>query len=139
MPSVMTFGADSRWLSPQKGRVGLDRLLAGVYDLQPAEVAPDYALAAEALLGRLRKRAFVVLLTNLRDEDDQALAAAVRLLSRKHLVLCASLRESVLDDALETPISSFGEALRLAATHDYLTQRTESSRRLACAVACCWT
>lgn len=127
---LMTFGAESRWLSPQKGRVGLDRLLAGVYDLQPAEVAPDYALAAEALLGRLRKRAFVVLLTNLRDEDDQALAAAVRLLSRKHLVLCASLRESALDDALETPVASFGEALRLAATHDYLTQRTESSRRL---------
>ncbi|SFN47643.1 Uncharacterized conserved protein, DUF58 family, contains vWF domain [Formivibrio citricus] len=127
---LMTFGAETRWLPPQKGRVGLDRLLAGVYDLQPSEVAPDYALAAEALLGRLRKRAFVVLLTNLRDEDDQALAAAVRLLSRKHLVLCASLRESALDAVLETPVTQFNEALRLAATHDYLTQRSESSRRL---------
>lgn len=127
---LMTFGADTRWLPPQKGRVGLDRLLAGVYDLQPAEIAPDYALAAGALLGRLRKRAFVVLLTNLRDEDDQALAAAVRLLSRKHLVLCASLRESALDETLDTPITHFNDALRLAATHDYLAQRSESSRRL---------
>lgn len=127
---VMTFGAQTRWLPPQKGRVGLDRLLSSVYDLQPAEIAPDYTLAAESLLGRLRKRAFVVLLTNLRDEDDQALSAAIRLLSRKHLVLCASLRESVLDITLDIPVTHFNQALRLAATHDYLAQRSESSRRL---------
>lgn len=127
---LMTFGAENRWLSPQKGRMGLDRMLAGVYDLQPAEVAPDYALAAEALLGRLRKRAFVVLLTNLRDEDDQALSAAVLLLSRKHLVLCASLRESSLDQTLEAPVVQFQQALRLAATFDYLSLRKESGLHL---------
>ncbi len=72
----------------------------------------------------------VDLLTNLRDEDDQALSAAIRLLSRKHLVLCASLRESVLDTTLDIPVTHFNQALRLAATHDYLAQRSESSRRL---------
>ncbi|WP_028445373.1 DUF58 domain-containing protein [Chitinimonas koreensis] len=127
---VMSFGGEPRWLPPQKGRVGLDRLLTGVYDLQAVEAAPDYLLAAEALLNRLRKRAFVVLITNLRDEDDMAMRQAQRLLSGKHLVLCASLRESALDEAQAAQVNDFGGALRLAATEHYLAERQEAIRRL---------
>ena len=127
---LMTFGGSSRWLAPAKGRGGLDRLLAGVYDLQPAEVAPDYAQAASALLGRLGKRAFVVLITNLRDEDDQELRSACELLSAKHLVMCASLRESILDTTLRASVERFPDALRLAAANVYLQQRRDAIRRL---------
>ena len=43
----------------------------------------------------------VVLVTNLRDEDDQELLTAVKRISRQHRVLVASLREEVLEcDAL---------------------------------------
>lgn len=127
---LMSFGGSVRWLAPHKGRVGLDRLLGGVYDLQPAEVAPDYTLAASALLQRLGKRAFVVLITNVRDEDDRDLRAAIELLSSRHLVMCASLRESVLDHASAAPVAGFADALRVGATFDYLAQRREAIRRL---------
>jgi uncharacterized protein (DUF58 family) len=127
---LMTFGGAHRWLAPAKGRGGLDRLLAGVYDLQPAEVAPDFALAAGALLGRLHKRAFVVLITNLRDEDDAELRGACELLSAKHLVMCASLRESILDTTLRADVARFPDALRLAATSVYLRQRHDAIKRL---------
>jgi uncharacterized protein (DUF58 family) len=127
---VMTFGKESRWLMPHKGQSGLDRLLSGVYDLQAAEVAPDYLLAAQSLLGRLRKRAFVVLVTNLRDEDDVALRDACKLLSTRHLVLCASLREAALDETVTQPVQQFADALRLAGTEHYLAQRREAIRRL---------
>lgn len=127
---LMTFGGATRWLAPAKGRVGLDRLLAGVYDLQPSEVAPDYTLAATALLQRLGKRAFVVLITNVRDEDDLALRSACELISTRHLVLCASLREKVLDNASGAPVASFTDALRVSATAHYLQQRREAIRRL---------
>jgi uncharacterized protein (DUF58 family) len=127
---LMTFGGDSRWLAPYKGRVGLDRMLAGVYDLQASEVAPDYTLAASALLNKLNKRAFVVLITNLRDEDDQAMRTACELLSTKHLVLCASLREKSLDTALSTPVRQFPDALRYAASTHYLQQREQAIKRL---------
>ena len=127
---LMTFGAEQRWLSPQKGRVGFDRLIAGSYDLQPEEVAPDYTLAASQLLGKLSKRAFVVLVTNLRDEDDEAIRTACEMLSRKHLVMCASLRESALDDAIQQPIRQFPDALRFAATSQYLQQRREAIRQI---------
>jgi len=127
---LMSFGSENRWLGPLKGRVGLDRLLAGVYDLQPTEVAPDYAQAAAALLGRLQKRAFIVLITNLRDEDDQALRSACELLSTRHLVLCASLREKALDAAIAAPVQQFNDALRVSATAHYLQQRDDAIRRL---------
>lgn len=127
---LMSFGTESRWLGPLKGRVGLDRLLAGVYDLQPSEVAPDYAQAAASLLGRLHKRAFIVLITNLRDEDDQALRSACELLSTLHLVLCASLREKALDAAIVAPVQQFSDALRVSATAHYLQQRDDAIKRL---------
>ncbi|TWI60919.1 uncharacterized protein (DUF58 family) [Pseudoduganella lurida] len=131
---ALTFGSASaagvRWLAPAKGRAGLDRLLAGLYDVQPDEVAPDYLRAASDLVQRLPRRAFVVLITNVRDEDDLALRAACDLLAEKHLVLCASLRESAVDDAARQPVAGFPSALRLAAAEHYLQQREAAIRRL---------
>jgi uncharacterized protein (DUF58 family) len=127
---LMTFGGETRWLAPLKGRTGLDRLLAGVYDLQPTEMAPDFTQAASALLNRLGKRAFVVIITNLRDEDDAALRAACELLSTKHLVMCASLREKVLDQARNNVVDSFAGALRYSASVHYLQQRRAAIKRL---------
>ena len=128
---LMTFGGEeTRWLAPQKGRTGLDRLLAGVYDLQPTEVAPDFLQAATELLTRLSKRAFVVIITNLRDEDDAALRTACELMSTRHLVLCASLREKVLDQTRSAEVRTFADALRYSATEYYLQQRRAAIGRL---------
>lgn len=132
---LMSFGGYQRWLTPQKGRVGLDRILTGVYDLQATELAPDYTLAASALLSKLQKRAFVVLITNLRDEDDSAIRKACAMLSSKHLVLCASMREKVLDDALASEVRQFGDALRYSGTAHYLHERQEAIKRLGLSAA----
>jgi len=127
---LMSFGGEMRWISPYKGRIGLDRLLSGVYDLQPAEVAPDYTQAATMLLSRLKKRAFIVLITNLRDEDDKAMREACELLATRHLVLCASMREKALDAAVSAPVVAFADALRASATAHYLEQRDFAIKRL---------
>ncbi|MES2320222.1 MAG: DUF58 domain-containing protein [Pseudomonadota bacterium] len=127
---LMTFGGETRWLAPHKGRTGLDRLLAGVYDLQPTDVAPDFTQAAAALLNRLGKRAFVVIITNLRDEDDTALRSACELISTRHLVMCASLREKIMDRASSGAVASFSDALRYSATVHYLQQRRAAIKRL---------
>lgn len=127
---LMSFGGEMRWISPYKGRIGLDRLLSGVYDLQPAEVAPDYTQAATMLLSRLKKRAFIVLITNLRDEDDKAMREACELLATRHLVLCASMREKALDVALSAPVVGFADALRATATAHYMEQRDLAIKRL---------
>jgi uncharacterized protein (DUF58 family) len=69
-------------------------------------------------------------LSNLRDEDDDTLVPALQVLRKRHLVLFASLRERVLNEALSAPVSDFDGALAHAAAADYLRGRFASFRRL---------
>ena len=93
-------------------------------------MAPDYYLAAVALSARLKRRAFVIVLSNLRDEDDDVLAPALRLLRERHLVLFASLREPSIDEALMKPVRNLDTALMHAATQDYMQERSNTMKRI---------
>lgn len=127
---LLSFGADARWIPPRKGRTGIDRLVAGVYDLQPTDAAPDYVEAAQDLMGRLHRRAFIILATNLRDEDDDNLLTALSLLRKRHLVMCANLQETALSEALRAPVRDFPSALRLCGTEEYLQHRRDALAKL---------
>jgi len=114
---------NTRWLPPQRGSSAMDRLLDAGYDLQALPVATDYLTAASALQARQRRRAFVVLMTNVRDEDDEELRAAVAMLSQQHLVLVVSLREQALEDAIPCADGRMESAIRSAAAMHYLARR----------------
>jgi uncharacterized protein (DUF58 family) len=101
----------------------VQRLLNATYDLQPSLQTPDYLVACQSLAERLTRRSLIVLLTNLRDEDETTLSPALDQLGRRHLVLLANLRETVLDTLLERPVESFDDALRHAAAVDYQRER----------------
>ena len=127
---LLAFGTRPRWIPPKKGRLGIDRLIAGVYDLQPTDAAPDYLQAAQDLLGKLHRRAFVILATNLRDEDDDNLLSALSLLRKRHLVMCANLQETALSQAIQAKVRDFPSALRLCGTEEYLQHRRDALDRL---------
>lgn len=120
---LLATGGESRWVAPQRGTGAVDVLLRASYDLQPRAVSTDYLAAATELSLRQRRRALVMLVTNLRDEDAEDLVAAVRMLQRRHMVVVASLREEALDDALEAEVRDLRGALRAGATARYLQQR----------------
>ena len=123
---VSTFGGEDRWQAPAKGQLTLNRLLNLLYDLQPQTQVPDFRRAALQLLTRQTKRALVIIITNLRDEDSEDLQAAASLLKRRHLVLVASLREAAVDQVLESQVADFDDAVRIAAAHDYLRHREQT-------------
>jgi uncharacterized protein (DUF58 family) len=127
---LMTMSGVSRWMAPRKSRATVNGILNRVYDLQPTGASTDYHVAALELMQRLRKRALVVILSNLRDEDDDTVAPALRLLQSRHLVLFASLREAILSRALVSRVDTFDRALTHAATADYLRSRELMFRRL---------
>ena len=116
-------GGDSRWVAPQRGMAAIDTLLRASYDLQPRAVATDYLAAATELSLRQRRRALVMLVTNVRDEDIDDLLAAVRLLQKRHLVCVASLRETSLDDALDDEVHDLQGAIHAGAVARYMEQR----------------
>ena len=123
-------GGEPRWVAPQRGMAAIDTLLRASYDLQPVPVATDYLAAATELTLRQRRRALVMLVTNLRDEDVEDVLASVRLLQRRHLVVVASLRERDLDEALDQSVDDLRSAVRAAAAARYIAQRASAHETL---------
>jgi uncharacterized protein (DUF58 family) len=128
---VLTFAHPRpRYFAPRKSVSTVNLILNGLYDLEPTSATPDYLSAGEQLLARLSKRSLVVLLTNLRDEDDAILLPALNLLQRRHLTLLANLRETSLDGIVREPVKTFDEALTFGAAAEYLRARSTTMLRL---------
>ncbi|WP_064119058.1 DUF58 domain-containing protein [Pseudomonas fluorescens] len=129
---LSTFACDRpRHLAPVKGSGQLNVLLNSVYDLDSTQRPADYQAAANQLLLRHKRRALVILVTNLRDEDDDELLNAVKRLSTQHRVMVASLREEMLDTLRDTPVQTLSEAMTYCGTVGYLNERAELHERLS--------
>ncbi len=114
---LMTFGAETdRFLAPKKSPETVSRLLNALYPLEPTLKTPDYYQAALDLGKRLNKRALIIVLSNVRDEDEDGLGAAMAQLKRRHLVMFANLKEAALDNALHPPQK---RDTTLASKHEY--------------------
>ena len=129
---LSTFASEQpRYLAPVKGANQLNLLLNMVYNLEITQRPADYLSATTQLLARQKRRALVVLVTNLRDEDDEELLTAVKRMSKQHRVLVASLREEVLDGLRHAPVQTLPEALAYCGTVDYLNDRAKLHERLS--------
>jgi uncharacterized protein (DUF58 family) len=120
---VQSFGGTKRWLPPVKGSHAMPLLLNHLYDYETTAQPSDFAEAAERLMVRQRRRALVVVLTNLRGEDGKEIVPALRMMRERHLVLLASLREQVIEEARIRPVADFEAALRFTAAERYGDER----------------
>jgi uncharacterized protein (DUF58 family) len=131
---AMTFGTPlgaERWIAPRKGAITLNALMGELFDVQPTPTHSDYLAAAQAFMRRQRKRALVILITNFRDEDSNELGQALTLLRSRHLVMTASLREGVVRELAEQPLTSSDSALDAASAHLYEQARRNAFNRFA--------
>lgn len=131
---ALSFGTalgDQRWFAPRKGVHAFNALMGVFFDVQPSPTHSDYVAAAQDALRRQARRALVVVITNFRDEDSSELAQALRLLRSRHLVLLASLRERIVGDLMEQPVTSAQAALEVGSAHLYAQARRDAFNRLA--------
>jgi len=131
---AMTFGTPpgtARAFAPRRGLPALNALIGEVFSVQPTPTHSDYVTAAHTLLGRHRKRALVVLITNFRDEDSPELKQAITLLRSRHLVLVASLREKIVGELIAQPLTDGETAVDVASAHMYEQSRRDAFNRLA--------
>jgi len=126
----LTFGGISRWQPPSKSGSVIQKLLGSTYDIEATTEAADYLEAARQLMPLQRRRALIVIITNTRDEDSDDLVAAIRLLSQRHLVVLADLREDILDRAQHQTVHDFRSALRFHGVQDYLEKRSRNHEQL---------
>lgn len=133
----LSFAGKQKWAPPQKGAHIVNHLLSQAYDLRSTTEAADYINAARKLLSLQRKRSLIVIVTNTRDEDQDDLQQAIRLLSRKHLVVLADLQEPGLRTSLDKDVNDLNSALQYHATYDYLLRRKQGHEALGHAGAIC--
>ena len=134
---MMTMAGVERYSEPRKSVGAVHTILNQVYDIEPTLAVPDYHLAARDVMSQVRRRSLVIVLTNLRDEDDETLLPALKLLRTRHLVVLASLREAIISRALSARVDSFDRAVTHAAAADYLATRERAFRRIVAAGAVC--
>lgn len=115
--SLQSFGSESRWLSHIKGAQNVSKVLNHFYDLYPQKIASDYLAAAQELLVKQPKRALILMVSCLRDEDFDDLLQAVKLLKAKHLVAVISIDEPIYQQIAEHPVEDFTQALTFASAH----------------------
>ena len=131
---AMTFGTPEgagSTFAPRKGLHALDALMAELYDVQATPTHSDYVMAAQTLLRRFAKRALVIVITNFRDEDCSELGQALKLLRSRHLVLLASLRETVVRELIAQPLLSAEASVEVASAHLYEQGRRDAFNRIA--------
>ena len=126
----LTFGGVQRWVPPQPGRSASSAILHALFDIFPSLEPPDYIHAAYEVLRRTSRRTLVVLITNLRDEDNEELIPAARIIARHHLLLVTSLREGLLHEIEQSPITTFDDAATYLSTLHYQAAREKSLRAL---------
>ena len=127
---LMTFSGDERWLPPRKSIGNVNAILNSIYDLQPSLMSPDYTKAAMRLMNKQKRRALVVLISNLRDEDESELIPALHIMRKRHLVLLASLQEGSINAMINRDVNGFDAALEYAAAQHYLNYRREAHQKI---------
>lgn len=127
---MMSFSGEASWLPPVKGKNSINRILNHLYDAETSTQSSDYIQAAEELLQRQHKRSLIVIMTNIRDEDQEDLEAAVNLLEKQHLVLVVALREDLLTSIDHQTIESDNDAYVYAGVKQFAQARQTMLTRL---------
>jgi uncharacterized protein (DUF58 family) len=92
--AVMSFGSQERWVPPRKGLHSFSVIMNRLYDLQSSSAPSSPFSALESALIRLRRRTFIILISNFREEDGLSLSWILPRVRRKHLLLLVSFRET---------------------------------------------
>ncbi len=112
------------WLPPERGQAHLAHLIERLTPIQPELLEPDYVGAVTTLVNQQKRRALVVLLTELVDATASAeLLAALERLTPRYLPFCVALRDPQVDRQAQTPAQDVAAAYPQAVALDLLAQR----------------
>lgn len=129
---MVAFGGHLRGIvPPRRDREQLRRLSSAMHALEPELAESGYHDAFRATLARFRRRALLVLLTELGDEAVQeTLLPALPVITREHAVVVASVRDPALEQLRDREATSASEAYAAAAAAAVLSDRARAAGRL---------
>jgi uncharacterized protein (DUF58 family) len=92
---LLVFGRKIKsYLPPGRGHDHMDAALEALYSVEPEMIEPSYSSAFEFIAANSKRRALVVLLTDLVDEEgSKELLTSLRLLRPRHLPLVVTIAD----------------------------------------------
>ncbi|MCL1813013.1 MAG: DUF58 domain-containing protein [Treponema sp.] len=117
------FGTEERWLPPRKGMSALSGIIRSLYDVKCDSAPSSLFSALESALTRLKRRTFIIMISNFREEDGESLGWILRRIQRRHLLLLVSLKEAEAEKIANRKTEGTEEALETAAAFSYLSAR----------------
>jgi len=118
-----------RYLPPKRGVEHIDATLEALHDLQPEMIQPSYTRAFQFIAANIKKRALVVILTDLVDKDSsRELLEALKLLRPRHLPLVVTIGDRDLSTAVSKVPDSLHEVFVQSAAEEIIYQREAALR-----------
>ncbi len=127
---LMVFGRRvKKYLPPKKGVEHLDAVLEALHDLEPELIEPSYARAFQHIASTTKKRAFVVILTDLVDkESSKELINSLKLLRPRHLPLVVTIGDRDLNATVSEVPKDLKEVFVQSAAEEIIHQREAALR-----------
>lgn len=129
---LMVFGRTvKKFLPPKKGVGHIDAVLESLYDLEPELIEPSYSRAFQFIASNSKKRAFVVILTDLIDkESSKELINSLKLLRPRHLPLVATIGDRDLNATVSRKPLNIEEVFTQSAAEEIIHQREAALRQV---------
>ena len=129
---LMVFDSSVRKvLEPSKLRAHVGKVTEALFDLQPQLVESDYRAAFGEAVVRFRRRAMLVLITELNEQAaEEYLVPALPLIARRHLIVVGAVRDPEVEAWAIAPAPDPESAFRRSAAIGALAERARISARL---------
>lgn len=127
---LMVFGRRvKKYLPPKRGIEHIDAVLEALHDLEPELIEPSYARAFQFIAANLKKRAFVIILTDLVDKDSsKELLNSLKLLRPRHLPLVVTIGDRDLNATVSEIPKELREVFVQSAAEEIIHQRESALR-----------
>lgn len=118
-----------KYLPPKRGIEHIESVLESLYEIEPELIEPSYGRAFQFISSNLKKRAFVVILTDLVDKDSsRELLNSLKLLRPRHLPLIVTVGDRDLNAIVDQPPSDPRDLFRQSAAEEIILQRGSALR-----------
>ncbi|HEY2882469.1 MAG TPA: DUF58 domain-containing protein, partial [Pirellulales bacterium] len=119
------------YLRPIDGRAALPTFLARLYDLQSRWHESDFSAMFATVQSRQMKRALIVVLSDIADEETSArFRSSLVKMTQRHVVLFAALQTPLLRELLGRPLVKLEDGFKKAVTFRILKEREQAIHEL---------
>ena len=129
---LLVFGRRVKvFVPPARGREQTDAVLEALHAIEPELIEPSYTRAFEFISANVKRRALVVVLTDLVDEEgSRELLASLRLLRPRHLPLVATISDRDLRASVRDAPSDIRGLFAQSVAEEIMHQREAALRRV---------